>query len=243
MHRPGGALRRCGSCMHHAGEFFEIAMSSSGGKTRGPVAVAAFMVCAIVAAWGQETSSPPLGDVARETRKELTSATHVPAKRVANGDDDGPDGGGVWRIRLCTIQPCHEFSITLPKNPKWIRAEQEPRPVLIPVSGHEGDAGRAIRVYAAQSIDLRYTLDVFKRTFLQSWFARPEYFGQGARLSLDEHIAIDWSSGTVTHFTITTPTLKYRGLSVVAATPYGNFGFACVYREENSAVCSSLCDA
>ena len=57
------------------------------------------------------------------------------------------------------------------------------------------------------------------------------------------HVPIDWSTGTVTHFTITTAALKYRGLSVVAASNQGNFGFACVFREEDSDVGNSICEA
>ena len=49
---------------------------------------------------------------------------------------------------------------------------------LIPMAGQEEDPSRAIRVYAAQSTDPKYTADSFKRAFLQGWFARPEYFGQ-----------------------------------------------------------------
>jgi len=146
-------------------------------------------------------------------------------------------------MRLCTLQPCYEFSITLPKSPKWSRAEQEPRPVSIPMSGHEEDSSRAIRVYAAQSTDLKYTADSFKRAFLQEWFARPEYFGRAAHIALDEHVRIDWTNGLITHFTITAGALKYRGVSTVAGSPYGNFGFACVYREEDSAAGDSVCDA
>ena len=132
--------------------------------------------------------------------------------------------------------------ITLPKNPKWSRAEQEPRPVLIPVAGHEEDSTRAIRVYAAESNDPKFTPDTFKRAFLQGWFARPEYFGQAARLTLDEHVPLDWSNGIMTHFTITAAGLKYRGLSMVAGSPYGNYGFACVFREEDAGAAASICD-
>jgi len=59
----------------------------------------------------------------------------------------------------------------------------------------------------------------------------------------DEHVPIDWSTGTVTHFTITTAALKHRGVSVVAGSPNGNYGFACVFREEDSDAGSSICDA
>ena len=100
--------------------------------------------------------------------------------------------------------PCYELSITLPKDSEVDRAAEEPEPVFIPISGHAADASRAIRVYAAESTDPRYTADGFKRTFLESWFAKPEYFGQSAVLTRDEHVPIDWSTGTITHFTITT---------------------------------------
>ena len=215
-------------------------MKFSANTIRGWAVLAVLALWASLSAWGQESS---LGDVARKTRQEHATADHVRAKKSATEDDDGPDGGGVWRLRLCTLQPCYELSITLPKNPKWSRAEQEPRPVSIPLSGHEEDASRAIRVYAAQSTDLKYTADSFKREFLQGWFARPEYFGQEAHVALDEHVRIDWSNGLITHFIITGPALKYRGLSVVAGSPYGNFAFACVYREEDAAVGDSVCDA
>ncbi|HSY91342.1 MAG TPA: hypothetical protein VK812_08215 [Candidatus Binatus sp.] len=215
-------------------------MKSSANTIRRWALVSVLALGASLSAWGQESS---LGDVARKTRQERATTGHVRAKKSATEDDDGPDGGGVWRLRLCTLQPCYELSITLPKNPKWSRAEQEPRPVSIPLSGHEKDASRAIRVYAAQSTDLKYTADSFKREFLQGWFARPEYFGQEAHVALDEHVRIDWSNGLITHFIITGPALKYRGLSVVAGSPYGNFAFACVYREEDAAVGDSVCDA
>lgn len=205
--------------------------------------LAAFVSFAGVPALGQDSSRQSLGDVARKTRREQSTANHLPARRITTEDLDGPDASGVWRMRLCTITPCYELSITLPKNPKWSRGEQEPRPVLIPVSGHEEDPGRAIRVYAGESSDVRYFVDAFKRTFLQGWFARPEFFGQSAQLLRDERVPIDWSTGTITHFTITTAVFKYRGLSVIAGAPQGNFGFACVFREEDSAMGNSICDA
>jgi hypothetical protein len=212
---------------------------------RGWSVVAVLVLSAGFCASAQDTSgeAPSLGDAARKARQEHAAAGHVAAKQTFNGEDEGPDAGGVWRVRLCTLTPCYELSVTLPKTPKWSRATEGPRPVLIPVSGHEEDPSRAIRVYAAESNDLKYTVDSFKRAFLQGWFARPEYFGQAARLERDEHVKVDWSTGTITHFTVTTPTLKYRGLSVVAGSPYGNYGFACVFRDEDSAVAAGICDA
>ena len=209
-------------------------------------ALAAPMVCSEILARAQDSSTQTLGDVARKARKEHSSA--APAKHVANGEDDGPDGSGVWRVRPCasTIL-CYELSIVLPKSLKWTRQTSEPRPVLIPLpgrpSGQENDSDHAIRVYAAQTLAPNQSADVAKRTFLQSWFARPEYFGQAARLALDEHVYLDNSLATITHFTVTAAQVKYRGLSVVSGWTYGNFGFACVFREDDSAAANSICDA
>jgi hypothetical protein len=229
--------------MHNFGEFAATAMNLSINRIRAGTLFMTFLGCAASVALGQDSPAQPLGDVARKSRQEHSTPSHVPARRVTTEDLDGPDGGGVWRMRLCTISPCYELSITLPKTPKWSRAVEEPKPVMIPVGGHEDDPNRAIRVYAGQSIDLKYFADGFKRTFLQGWFARPGYFGQSAQLLRDEHVPLDFSTGTITHFTITTATVKYRGLSVIAGSNQGNFGFACVFREEDSVVGTSICEA
>jgi hypothetical protein len=201
--------------------------------------------CAVVSAWGQDSgeSQPSLGDVARQTRQENSSAPA--AKELISEDDDGPDSTGIWRERLC-IQPpipCDQLSITLPKEPKWQRAADPPRPALIPVPGHSDDLSHAIRIYGAEGLEPRYQLDVTKRTFLQGWFARPEYFGEAARLLRDQHVKINNSDAAITEFTVETGAAKYRGLSVVAISAYGTYGFACTYRNEDAAVASSICDA
>jgi hypothetical protein len=115
--------------------------------------------------------------------------------------------------------------------------------VLIPLADHEDDSSHAIRVYAAESIPPMYAVDKAERTFLQGWFARPEYFGQAARIVLDEHLLIDGRAAIIAHFTVNGDGLKYRGLSVVTVAGYGNFGFACVFREEDSSAAASICDA
>lgn len=207
------------------------------------VAVAITVLAASSLLTAQSSSGQSLGDVARKARKEHASAGHIPASRVATEDEDGPDSGGVWRVRLCLISPCHELSVSLPKSPKWTRGTAEPRPVLIPLAGHEEDSTRAIRIYAAESIPQTYNLPAAERLFLQGWFARPEYFGQAAKILLDEHSMIDRFAIGIAHFTLNGPAQRYRGLSVVAITNYGSFGFACVFREEDIEAAGSTCDA
>jgi hypothetical protein len=190
------------------------------------------------------TPSPSLGDVARSTRKEHASADHVTAKQVTDEDVDGPDAGGVWRVELCLQMPCHEFAITLPKSLKWSREASEPRPVYISLPGHEGDRNHAIRVYAAHAIPRTYYgYDSGTKIFLQSWFARPEYFGQAARIVQRQGVVVDGRGATIAHFTVASGVVKFRGASVVALTSYGEFGFACVFREEDAGDAASICDA
>jgi hypothetical protein len=206
------------------------------------MAMTALVLWAASSAWGQE-SAPSLGDVARKTRKDHATAGHIPASRLATEDEDGPDSGGVWRVRQCPQSPCYELSVSLPKSPKWSRVAAEPRPVLIPLAGHEEDPIRVIRVYAAESIPQTYNINTAERVFLQGWFARPEYFGQAAKILLDEHPTIDARAAAIAHFTVNGPAQKYRGLSIVAITTYGSFGFACVFREEDTEAATSTCDA
>jgi len=195
-----------------------------------------------VSASGQASSAQPLGDVARTARKEH-SKTRASEKQTANDEDDGPDLSGVWRVHLCGRTTCSELSVTLPRQPRWSRATVEPRPVLIPLSSDDEAHGRTIRVYAAESLEPVAYLDKAEKTFLQGRFARPEYFGQAARIRLDEHVQLDGSPAMIAHFTITTDVVTYRGQSFVAASLNGNYGFACVFREEDSASAASICDA
>jgi len=162
---------------------------------------------------------------------------------MANDEDDGPDSSGVWRVRGCLRTPCNELSITLPKSPQWTREEAQPRPVVLPLPGAEEQASRVIRVYAADSFEPFFSVDGANRTFLQGWFARPEYFGRAAHIVLDQHVQIDGYPAVFSHFRVAAKTANYQGMSVVASSPSGNLGFACVFRGEDFAAAASICDA
>jgi hypothetical protein len=195
-----------------------------------------------VCAWAQD-AQPSLGDAARKARKEHASSAHVPARQTTN-EEDGPDAGGVWRVTLCSRTPCFQLSVTLPKSPRWIHPIAEPRPVLLPLAGREDDLNHAIRIYAAESLDPAYaSVDLARRSLLQARFARPEYFGQPARLVRDEHVTIDNAIAVLTQFNLASDGIKYRGMSVVAGTTNGNYGFACVYRDEDASTAASICEA
>lgn len=200
----------------------------------------ALLLCSGLSA--QDSSSPSLGDVARQTRREHAEA-HMVAHKLTN-DEDGPDTTGVWRIQLCTRQPCYEMTITLPKDVKWTRAAAEPRPVLLPLPGVGEDHDRVIQLFAAESLEPNFpNVDIAARTLLKVWFARPEYFGNPARITQNERIFVDNYLGVISHFSVNSGASKFKGISIVTASQNGNYGFACVFREEDAAAATSICDA
>ena len=145
---------------------------------------------------------------------------------------------------MCSHTPCYELVITLPKHPKWTRAAAEPRPVLIPLAGASEDANRVIRIYPAHSLEPGFPLaEMAAKTLLRVWFARPEYFGNPARIESSEHTTVDNLLAVISHFTVPSGAAKLRGVSVVTGSPNGNYGFACVFREQDSAEATSICEA
>jgi hypothetical protein len=208
--------------------------------------VAALVLCAGIYSSAQDPSGEgqSLGDAARKARQEHSAAGHLAAKQSVNEEDDGPDPGGVWRVRLCTRTPCWELSIALPKNAQWTRSADQPRPVLIPLVGNEAEPDHAIRIYSGEALaGILAPVEFAKRGFLQEWFARPEYFGQPARMLRDWHVPMNGGFGIITQFTVLGGATKYRGFSVVATSPNGSYGFACLFRDEDTSAAASICEA
>ncbi len=224
--------------MYDVVELFAARMNTSNGPARWCLAALALIIPILCAA---QEPQPSLGDIARQTRKEHSSAGRAQANELSSEDEDGPDAGGVWRVRQCS-PTCYELSVTLPKSPRWIRPAEQPRPVLVPLAGHEDDLSRAIRVYKAESVPA-ISQDMARKVFLQAWFARPEYFGQGARLLATERVNFEFSSGSITRFTVLSNGALYRGFGVMASAAYGNYGFACAFRDADSDPATSVCEA
>jgi len=201
------------------------------------------IVCGLSVLAATQEPSSSLGEVARKARKERSSAPHASGKRMSE-DEDGPDLGGVWRVRHCSPQVCYKLSVVLPKTPHWTRQETEPRPVLIPLAGNQEDLSHAIRVYALETLPNTIGfIDAEKKALLQAVFARPEYFGQPARLIQDERVPANNGEMKISHFSINSAKGNFRGASVVAGSPLGSYAFACVYREEDALAAGSTCDA
>lgn len=229
--------------MHDVSEFSAATMRSPGTIRVVFAIVAIGCACLLAPAQDSTTPAPSLGDLARKTRRENSSPGHVRGKTLEDEENDGPDTTGVWRVRLCTRTPCYELSIVLPRELKWTRQKEEPRAVLIPLPGVQEDAGRVIRVYVAESPGSIYSQpDQAKRTFLQGWFARPEYFGRAAHIDFDQHVSVDGAFGILSYFTVVT-TPKYRGVSVITSSPNGAYGFACAFREQDLSAALSICEA
>lgn len=228
--------------MHNFGEFVAPKVKSHG-TILGLFAVAAIACSCLLASAQDSSPSSSLGDLARKTRRENAAPGHVRGKTLVDEENDGPDTTGVWRVQLCSRTPCYELSVVLPRELKWTRPKEEPRPVLIPLPGVALDPDRVIRLYVAESPSPMYSQpDQAKRMFLQGWFARPEYFGRAAHVDLDQRVSIDNAVGILSYFTVET-TPRYRGVSVMSGSPNGTYGFACAFRERDLSAAISICEA
>jgi hypothetical protein len=206
---------------------------------RGVMASLIFISGLAIAAWAQDSGqAPSLGDLARKTRQQHTAKDHVAAKQALTEENQS----ATWGVHACKHMPCYSLSITLPKNVQWSKLGDGPTFAIIPVRGHEADQGHIIRVYGADLLNTR-TVEQGKHGFLQIWFSQPYYFGQAAKFEFDDQTTIDGNPAVITHFTLPNRVGLYRGLGLIAATPAGSFGFACVFRDDDSGDATSVCES
>ena len=192
----------------------------------------------VACAWTQDSSgqpASPLGDVARKSRHERSAKDHVAAKKVLT--EEGSIKPAL-RAEACPQQFCSTLSITLPAPVAWTKAGYIP----VPLPGHEDDKSHSIRIYEADSLKAN-DVDGAKRLFLQTKLSDPYFFGQPAKLQFDESTSIDGWPARITHFTVANRLMKFQGLGLVAAVPDGSFGFACVFRDEDSGDATGICES
>jgi hypothetical protein len=197
------------------------------------------VVCGLaVAGWAQDAGQgASLGDLARKTRQEHTAKDHVASKQVLNEESQS----ATWVVHACRRMPCYSLSITLPKNAQWSKPATGQVYAIIPVPGHESDPGHIIRLYGADLLNT-YTVEQGKHAFLQEWFSRPYFFGQAAKFLFDDQTTVDGTPAVITHFTLPNKVGQYRGLGLIAGTPAGTAGFACVFRDDDSGDATSACE-
>jgi hypothetical protein len=197
------------------------------------------LICGLLVAAGAQDSgqAPSLGDLARKTRQEHTAKDHVASKQVLNEESQS----ATWVVHACRRMPCYSLSITLPKNAQWSKPATGQVYAIIPVPGHEADSGHIIRLYGADLLNT-YTVEQGKHAFLQEWFSRPYFFGQAAKFLFDDQTTVDGTPAVITHFTLPNKVGEYRGLGLIAGTPSGTAGFACVFRDDDSGDATSACE-
>jgi hypothetical protein len=198
------------------------------------------LTCGLAVAAGAQDSGQgsSLGDLARKTRQAHTAKDHVAAKQSLTEESQA----ATWAVHACRHLPCYSLSITFPKSVQWSKPATGQIYAIIPSPGHESDPGHIIRVYAADLLNT-YTVEQGKRMFLQEWFSRPYLFGQAAKFAFDDQTTIDGNPAIVTHFTLPNKVGLYRGLGLIAGTPAGTFGFACVFRDDDSGDATSVCES
>jgi hypothetical protein len=171
--------------------------------------------------------------------KNIHPRTTSPQKKTTSLSEDTQPA--VWAVHACKSMPCYSLTITLPKNAQWSKAMTGPAYAIIPVPGRASDPNHIIRVYGADLLNTS-TVEQGQRLFLQEWFSRPYYFGQASRFESDEPVSIDGNPAVITHFSVGGKVVPYRGLGLVAGTPAGTFGFACVFRDDDSGDATSVCE-
>jgi hypothetical protein len=198
------------------------------------------LVCGLEVAAGAQDSgqAASLGDLARKTRQEHAAKDHVPAKQALTEESQS----AAWDVHACKHMPCYSLSITLPKNMQWSKPGDGPTFAIIPLPGRESDSGHLVRVYAGNLLNTT-TVEQGKNAFLQEWFWRPYSFGQAARFVFDDQTTIDGNPAVITHFTLPGKVGLYRGLALIAGTPAGSFGFACLFRDDDSGDATSVCES
>jgi hypothetical protein len=199
------------------------------------------LVCGLAAAaWAQDSSEgSSLGDLARKTRQEHTAKDHVASKQVLNEESQAAT---TWPVVTCRKRPCYSLSITLPKNAQWSKPDAGEKYAIIVLPGHEADQGHMIRVYGADLLN-GSTVEQGKHAFLQGWFSQPYVFGAAAKFVFDDQTMVDGRQAVITHFTLPNKVGQYRGLALIAGTPAGSFGFACVFRDDDSGDATSVCES
>jgi len=198
------------------------------------------LVCSLaVAAWAQDSGQgASLGDLARKTRQEHTAKDHVASKQVLNEESQA---AATWPVVACRHRPCYSLSITLPKNAQWSKPDTGQKYAIIALPGHEADQGHMIRVYGADLLNAS-TVEQGKHAFLQGWLSQPYAFGQAAKFVFDDQTTVDGNPAVITHFTLPNKVGQYRGLALIAGTPAGTSGFACVFRDDDSGDATSVCE-
>jgi hypothetical protein len=192
------------------------------------------------AGWAQDSGqAPSLGDLARKTRQEHTATDHVASKQILNEESQA---AATWPVVACKHRPCYSLSITLPKNAQWSKADAGQKYAFIALPGHEAEPGHIIRVYGADLLNSS-TVEQGKHAFLQGWFSQPYVFGAAAKFVFDDQTTVDGNPAVITHFTLPNKMGQYRGLGLIAGTPAGSFGFACVFRDDDSGDATSVCES
>jgi hypothetical protein len=179
---------------------------------------------------------PSMGDVARKSRQQLKAKDHTVSKHVLN-EETAAAKGTIWTATACHTIPCAELSVVLPREAKMgsaVMSEQR-----IPL---HGDSSHDVRLLQGNQLPAS-DLNTAKWVFLQDWFSRPYFFGSSAKFDFDETTKVDTFDAVITHFTVKSPMLKYRGIALFVAVPSGTFGFACIYRDEDSGDAAAICES
>jgi hypothetical protein len=171
---------------------------------------------------GQDTS---LGDIARKTRQNNQAKDHAAPRHILSDENLGPKDKA-YGTYVCRMLPCSTLTVMVP-----------------PSATNSGytltDNGHGVSMLSGtllQSMNVQGA----KQEFLVRNVA--PFYHAALKIEFDETTTIDQWSATISHFTLTSRVIVYRGLALFVVVPNGTMAIACMFRDSESGNATGICD-
>jgi hypothetical protein len=168
-----------------------------------------------------------LGDIARKARKDNQSKDHVAPKRVLTDEDASPKDKA-YGTYVCRMLPCSTLTVMVPPN----AANAESK-------ANDGEPKYGVSIIGGtllQSMDVQAAKQEFLGRSIGSFYHAP------IKIEFDETTTIDQWPAAISHFTMTSKVIIYRGLALFVMVPNGMMAIACIFRDSESGNATGICD-
>jgi hypothetical protein len=194
----------------------------------GTIAALVFMICLSATVWAQDSGQDAsLGDIARKARQNNQAKDRATPKHVISDENLGPHDKA-YGTYVCRMLPCSTLTVMVPAS----AVNAGPTPT-------DGDHPHGVSMLSG--------------TLLQSMNiqgAKQEFLGRSVvpfyhatlKIEFDETTTIDQWPATISHFTLTSRVMVYRGLALFVVVPNGSMAIACIFRDSESGNATGICD-